>query len=67
MVFSYNICDKFLKIELQHTRANEFVTWHITFVILFDVFQSKNYVVSKYIMHCDVMSMIFPYHFKLNI
>ena len=29
-------------------------------------FQSKNYAVLKYLMHCDVISMIFAYRSKRN-
>ena len=58
MDFSYNIHDERSKVALTYSKS-EFVSWHIAFI-------TKNYVVLKHIMHCDVTSMIFVYCSKWN-
>ena len=59
------IRDKFPKVALKYSKS-EFVSCN--FVILFDKIKlfEKSMFFLKYIMHCDVISMIFAYYSKLN-
>ena len=55
--FFNGICDKFLEKNCTHG-ANKFLSWHIAFVILFDIFQVIYFKI-QYIVHYDVMNIIF--------